>query len=1034
MNSKSTKEVRKNEKYTLKSVGIHIQRYTCGFNTKKDAMANIEVIQKYFDGVNERKKGFNRVNWQEFKSYLTNGIPLAVGSWEKSKRQRNFIQNHRTNIYCFNLNDVSSIPPNQIERVIQNIYDYCHFVQESYSSGKKLSEKQYHCYVLVSEESVGYEISSYVMERFRDDLGAKIGITFDKSMTLSKNILPSGKPVTVNEDLEIYSLKPYLNEISRVEKILEKERKKISKQEVIYRLLDRDFNNKMVTTEVDFNNLLNAFESQNLASLSYREISYLFMVLNNLEEDGQITFQQKIELADSLKRTTTFNQDVEEFKNYKDVTVGSLIHILKQYDVATDDLFTFMENHEIRVDLSFEIKGKIYEDKEVYEKLKEIILGFKYRGKKILLISGTGTGKSFALTKMIHEYNEKMKCNLASHKSPYGFALYSCPRNALINNLQNDFESDRISLRITGSDKYEAKERESLVKTTPSFLTTIDHAPVIVDMKMNELLDTPVNEPLPLLFITDETHSLSVDSSYKPDVIRDYLVAEKAILDADGVSLHVTATPQHLRSDDYDLIIKIQQQEHQNPFKKAQYTILDGTTKQVEEKMLNRIQLAIENDKEKRLLVFIESTELIKEYSEELAKRGIATIGIIAKKEKERSDEELILIDYGLIPDSIQVILATTVLASGVSIVNNNENDETWVLCSADSLNHNAVRIIQMSHRFRNHYSTLNLIFQAPKSPNGSKVFLYHTYLEEEITKAENTIAVIKGMRRNPSRTRIRLDEMEREAGLFTDKQGKIHVCSPVIQGELSLYQRYFNYSHPEVLIRELEKSFGCTFSEVCDELETTDLKSDSSKSKSFGTRKENLQRIASDKSWYDKLRREYLLNGRDRGKSVLEGFSSDARNDLIYFFQNSYDYSFVSNVMKAHMKANKDNPYSYIKDRQDYERVERIKLSQDNSIEVKLYENVCFQLVRYREDGRKLQFSTKTELDGVDGYLKGFRDHIIKAFGKKPEETKFDVKSFRRLLNLPFEKQKGGQRIYTIVGFKGQEYLKEKYGIDKVL
>ncbi|MBS4220072.1 DEAD/DEAH box helicase family protein [Bacillus sp. FJAT-49711] len=1031
MNSKSIKEVGKNvKKNTLKSIEILMQPFTHGFDSKEEALVNIEVIQKYLDEVNEKKKGFNRVTWQEFKRYLTGGVPLSVGSWEKSKRLRNFIQNHQTNIYCFNLNDISSIPPNQIEKVIQNIYDYCHFVQESYSSGKKLSEKNYHCYVLVSEECVGYEISSYVMERFRDDLGAKIGVAFDKSMTLSKNILPSGKPVTVNEDLEIYSLNPYLNEISRIEKILEKERKKISKQEVVYRLLDKDFNNKMVTSEVDFNNLLNAFKSQKLVSLNYREISYLFMVLNNLEDDGQITHQQKIQLADALKKGTAFKQDVDEFKNYKDVGVGSLNHILKQHDVATENLFTFMENHEIRIDLSFEINGKIYENKEVYEELKEILFGFKYRGKKIILISGTGSGKSYALTKMIHEYNERMKCNLTPQKHPYGFALYNCPRNALINNLQNDFESDGISIRITGSDKYEVKERESMVKTTPSFLTTIDHAPVIVDMKMDKQIGTSVNEPLPILLITDEKHVLSTDASYKPDAVRDYLVAEKAILNAGGVSLDVTATPQHLRSDDYDLIIKINQKDHQNPFKEAKYTILEGTSVQVEEKMLNRIQLAVESDIEKKLLVFIESTDAIEWFAAELKKRGIPSIGIFAKKEKYRSDEESMLIDYGLIPDNIQVILATTVLGSGISIVNNNENDETWILCSAESLNHNAVRIIQMSHRFRIQYSSLNLYFQAPKSKKGSKVFLYHTFLEEEIMKAENTIAVIKGMRRNPTRTRIRLDEMEREAGLFTDKQGKIHVCSPIIQSELILYQTYFNYTHPEALIRELEKSFGCTFSQVCDEWEIADSKLESQKINSTGTRKENLQRIANDKGWYDSLRREYLLNGRDRGKSVLKEFGSDARIDLVYFFQNAYDHSFVSNVMKAHMKANKDKPYSYIKEKRDYERVERIKLSQENSIEVKLYETVCFQLKRYREDGRKLKFSSKTE---VDNYLKGFSDQMIKAYGVKPGETKFDVKSFRRLLNL-LEDKKGGTRTYTIVGFKDQEYLKEKYRVEKVL
>lgn len=396
MNSNYTKKIGKNDqKNTLKSVGILMQPFTQGFESKEEALGSIEVIQKYLDEVNVKRKGLNRVNWQEFKRYLTGGIPLAVGSWEKSKRLRNFIQNFCTNILCLNINDLSNVPPKWIERVIKNIYDNCHFVQESYSSGEELSEKKFHCYVLVSEEPVGYEFSSYIMERFRDDLGAKIGVNFDKSMTLSKNILPSGKPVKVNEHLEIYSLKPYLNEISRVEKILERERKKISNQEVVYRLLDRDFNNKMFTSKVHFTNLLNAFQSQELASLNYREISYLFMVLNNLEDDGQITLQQKLQLADVLKKRTAFKQGVEEFKNYKDVTVGSLNHILKQHDVATEDLFIFMENHEIRVDISFEINGKIYENKEVYEKLKEILFGNKYRGMKILLLSDTGTGKVY---------------------------------------------------------------------------------------------------------------------------------------------------------------------------------------------------------------------------------------------------------------------------------------------------------------------------------------------------------------------------------------------------------------------------------------------------------------------------------------------------------------------------------------------------------------------------------------------------------------------------------------------------------------
>lgn len=1031
MNNKSINEVNKGDrKNSIKSMGILMQPYTESFHSKKEAEDNIGVIQKYFDDVNEKKKGHNRVPIQGFLQYLLEGTPITAGYWEYSKRLRNEIKNYKTNIFCFNLNDLSYIPPNQLKKVIRKLHDHCHFVQESYSSGKELSEKKFHCYVLVSEICVGYDITSYIMEKFRDELGVKIGVMFDTSMVLGKNILPSGKKVLINEDLEIYNLKPYLNEISRIEKLLEKERNKKGKNDVIYRLLDKDFVNKKIISKVNYNNLLNAFKSQKLASLKYREISYLLMVLNNLEDEGQIDFKQKVELAESLKQTTRFGQDVEDFKNYKEVTVGSLIFILRQNGICTDELFNSIESHEMRVDLSFEIIGKISENKEVYEQLKEIVFGYQYRGKRILLISDTGTGKSFALTQMIHEYNEKMKFSLTTYNNPYGFALYNCPRNALINNLQNEFENDGISIKITGSDKYGAKERESIIKTTPSFLTTIDHAPVIVEMKKYEQKDYSVHPPLPLLFVTDETHVLSTDASYKSDAIRNYLVAERDILDANGISLHMTATPQHLRSDDYDLIIKIKQQEYQTPFKHAEYTILDGNSKQVEEKILNRIQLTLENNNEKKLLVYIESTDVIKWFSAELENRGIESVEIYAKKENKRSDEEAMIIDYGVIPNNIQVILATTVLGSGISIVNNNEIDETWILCTADSLNHNSVRIMQMAHRFRNKYSKLKIFFQKSNSKKDSKVFRYHTYLEEEFSKGEYTIKVIKDLRRNSKDGRLILDNMEKEAGLFTDNQRKVSVCSPIIQSELIVTQTRFNFSHPISIIQELEKEFSCTFIQEYDESESTNLKLELTNLISNSNSKENLRRIANDQSWYESLRREYLRNGRDSGKSVLKGFDSNAKRDLIYFFQYSYNYSFVRNVMMAHLKANKDNPYSYIKDREDSKRVDRIKISQENSIEVQLYKNVHSNLQRYKEEGREFQFSSKTE---VDKYLKRLIDQMIKFYRLKPEETKFDVKSFRRLLDLR-EAKNGGKRSYTILGFKDENYLKEKYGIEKVL
>ncbi|MEC5424293.1 hypothetical protein QGM71_12400 [Virgibacillus sp. C22-A2] len=135
----------------------------------------------------------------------------------------------------------------------------------------------------------------------RDDLEIKLGIQLDSSTYLHKDILPSTNNVKLIKDAPICDLQPYLNKYRRIEKIVKKKSGKVDKKEMVQQVVEEDFKSKSIISTVNFNELLKAFKAENFSiSISYKEREYLYMALNNIEEDGQITEQQKYDLAEVL--------------------------------------------------------------------------------------------------------------------------------------------------------------------------------------------------------------------------------------------------------------------------------------------------------------------------------------------------------------------------------------------------------------------------------------------------------------------------------------------------------------------------------------------------------------------------------------------------------------------------------------------------------------------------------------------------------------------------------------------------------------
>src|SRR5699024_439157 len=508
---------------------------------------------------------------------------------------------------------------------------------------------------------------------------------------------------------------------------------------------------------------------------------------------------------------------------------------------------------------------------------------------------------------------------------------------------------------------------------------------------------------LPCLLVTDEIHVLSTDASFKLDTVRDYFIAERTILGSGGVSLHVTATPQPLRLSDYDLIIQINQEDHENPFEEAGYYVLDKSTKKLKSQFLRMIRFAVESNKDRKLLVFIEDKEWIEYYCEQLRQHNINAIGIVAKKESEREKDEITIINKGIINEEIQVILATTVFSSGVSITNNGGMDETWVLCSSNSLNHEQTRLIQMSHRFRNKYNAFKIFFQGTETPKVKKAFLYQTLLEEEIRRAENSKRLVMDIRRNPTNYSVSLDKMELESGLFSDGNRKLHVLTQKSQSELIQNKTYHNYKNQDVLIRELEKRFQCEFKnfdenmfDVIEEVAEEDVNAEQIGLSNLSS-KEVIEMIIKDKSMYERLEQEYIRFGWGGKKGLMGNVKRHARNDLIYFIEHNVDLDIVQQVMKCHLKANKDEKCSYLEHKKAAQIVEKVKFAKDTSIQVMIYGEVRHKLELAKEKGKEIVFSTLT---GMDDYLDKILAMLVQQYGLELEDTNIEGKYFRNLMD----------------------------------
>jgi hypothetical protein len=116
-------------------------------------------------------------------------------------------------------------------------------------------------------------------------------------------------------------------------------------------------------------------------------------------------------------------------------------------------------------------------------------------------------------------------------------------------------------------------------------------------------------------------------------------------------------------------------------------------------------------DHGKKLLVFIQNKDMITRIQKILSKLGIKARTITSDSKKHNPAYKTI-VEHSRFPEDVQVLLTTSVLSDGISILNENIEYECIAVCSMQSPNFNVAMIRQMSNRFRNPYRAFYLFMQ----------------------------------------------------------------------------------------------------------------------------------------------------------------------------------------------------------------------------------------------------------------------------------------------------------------------------------
>lgn len=334
---------------------------------------------------------------------------------------------------------------------------------------------------------------------------------------------------------------------------------------------------------------------------------------------------------------------------------------------------------------------------------KDLIL----RKQRMLIDSPTGSGKT---TSFINAFKEL--ANESNH-----FYIFAAPTIALTE--QNAISHNLRAIKGQTANLFKVVNQD--VKNGQRvFVSTFDLAPILI-----EFLKT-ICKQISFTLVIDEYHKFifDYDKNYRYEAIQNlYKVGQEATS-----FIGLSGTVNDINKNEFETVIKIDNGSPQSPCQQfAVYTYSKRADALAELAQLIEIWTS-----KRKLLIYIQSKSKIDQLKGVLQRKGIKVRTISANSKSNSTYKQLVETQY--IPDEVQVILTTSVLADGVNINNIKRDDngnvmldergqeiidlewECIAVCNDFSNLFNYSSIKQISNRLRKTYRRFSLFIQEPKN------------------------------------------------------------------------------------------------------------------------------------------------------------------------------------------------------------------------------------------------------------------------------------------------------------------------------
>lgn len=840
------------------------------------------------------------IDHQDFEVLLGWNVPHICCSWFGSSYKVDEIKNFKCNIMYFDIDVGLTEDNSNYVEVEKNLSKHFHIVQRSNSWGKPDAKQdnkiayKYHCYLYLAGSINDLNEWKMVYKQYLNEFTETLGFTFDKSITATK-LCFAGQLEGFQRNRKL-PFKP----IPDVETFEEK-----NNQLQIKHLKRNGATVNVTRLKECFIQLMNKGVIDGDGTGTYTEWLSILRSIVYLVKEEVLTEGEALDVLELCPRKSLESHFRDHLKRDFKATFKSFNYHCRENDIDYSGVFDAEYEHELIEDdwdeivtFSEEYLGK---NETVNKTFNDVFI--HYKGQRILIQSPTGAGKS-------HQTINSIRWYIKNHQ---GKAFLIVPRLLLAENLEKDFVFDvqevkstkttkavksMKGIKATGYDLQKGKVNTYQVNESQGVLTTYDS----LGKFENFIIHHQMRYGRVVIAI-DEVHMLYSDAGFKASTVNRFWTCIN-LLQRFGVTIvGITATPEFMPLDTWDFKFKFERETKSKPF-------IAGEVYQSDEPDQTTINLLMNASVDKPVLAFIEHKETIEKYKNILEKSGHKVITISAEDKGKFTPEQDLLVNKGVVDEDVSVILATSVIGAGVSIVMTHLLWTTLILAGGSSDNTDPVSCIQYINRLREEYHKLIIVTGVDSDDIDVKKEFPIKYLyEKELNEMTSVVNAMNGL--VDTGQDYLTSSLEEESGLFYDNGYKVSEFQ--LKANLLKSRKVFNKKYPKFLIDYLERYYDCKFERKnIQTLQTHDLSSEDSVSKL--EKQEVLHNFFTDVSLFEKVR-EYRHNAEEY-QSIRNCLSKDKARDLHWCFDNEFSIEQTKQVIE-----NKKSLTKLIRIVEDYSR-----------------------------------------------------------------------------------------------------------------